>query len=333
MKRSRERILLAAAVAGTIAITTAGCSSAATSTHSAGKNMKIVVVSGPLSDPFFGAMKKGSEQAGKDLGVNVQYTAPADLNNLGPDLSRLEDAAIAAHPDAIVASEFLPDAQDGSLKRITAANIPMVFMNAGPNWQSLGAITYIGENPAAVGAQAGATFAKKGATKVLCVNHVPGNPTLEARCNGLEKAVNAAGGTTSVLNIPASQATDPTAVTNAISGALRSDPSINGVFTLGSSVAEDAVKALANANPSTIVGTTDLSMNVLQDVKQGKLAFAVDQQPYLQGYDAVLAAVQDVRFGLHPVGQVDTSPLMITKDNVDQTIKINHDNAGIRGAA
>jgi simple sugar transport system substrate-binding protein len=336
MNLNRRRALGLGA-AGLLAATMTGCNHGATADAGAAgatkKDIKVIVISGPLTDPFFSAMKKGTEDAGKDLGVRVEYTSPKDLSNLGPDMARLGDAALAAKPNAVVASEFLPDAQDKALKSIVDAGIPVTFMNSGPNWQTLGGLTFVGENPSTVGEQAGEKLASGGAKKVLCVNHVPGNPTLEARCNGLDKAIKAAGGDTKVLNIPADQSTNPTAVTTAISGALRSDSSIDAVFTLGSGVAENAVKAVDSAGSKAVIGTTDLSKNVLDQIKAGRIAFAGDQQPYLQGYYAVLASVQKIQYGLQPIGQIGTAPLFVTKDNVADVIKSNDTNNGIRGAA
>lgn len=332
--KTMRRVALAALPAVILISSLAGCSAGSPSTEEDSvSDVKVVVVSGPLSDPFFGAMKAGAEQAGKDLGVTVQYTAPTDLKNIGPDLARLTDAASAASPSAVVISEFIPDSQDPGIEKLVAADIPVVFMNAGPNWESLGGTTYIGEDPTVFGRQAGEKLAAAGAKRVLCVNHIPGNPTMDARCDGLESALSSTGGTASVLNIPADQSTNPTAITTAISGALRSDSSIDAVLTLGSGVAENAVKAVESADSSAIVGTGDLSKNVLDLIKSGELEFAIDQQPYLQGYYSVLAATQTVTLGLHPVGQVVTAPLFITKENVDETIVINDKNNGLRGAA
>lgn len=329
-----KRFALASMPAVILISALAGCSSGdSTPEEDSTSDVKIVVVSGPLSDPFFGAMKAGTEQAGKDLGVTVQYTAPADMKNLGPDLARLTDAASAASPSAVVISEFIPDAQDSGIEKLVAADIPVVFMNAGPNWESLGGTTYIGEDPTIFGYEAGVKLADAGATRVMCVNHVPGNPTMDSRCAGLESALTSSGGSASILNIPADQSTNPTAITTAISGALRSDPTIDAVLTLGSGVAENAVKAIESADSSAIIGTGDLSKNVLDMIKSGEIAFAIDQQPYLQGYYSVLAAAQTISLGLHPVGQVVTAPLFITKENVEQTIVINDKNNGIRGAS
>ncbi|MFI0450129.1 sugar ABC transporter substrate-binding protein [Actinomadura sp. 6N118] len=293
-------------------------------------------MSGPLTDPFFSALKKGAQQAAKDSGVTFQYDGPADTKNLGPDMARLEQAAVAKKPDALVVSSFIPDAQDAGIKQATVAGIPVVFVNAGSaGWKKLAGVTYVGEDATLVGQQAGERMAATGAKTGLCVNHVPGNPTLEARCTGFTQAMEKAGGKVIPLNIPFADATNPTTVTQAITGALRANSSIGGVFTLGSGIAENAVKAVGSLNASgkVTIGTTDLSANVLTAIKNGKLLFSVDQQPYLQGYYSVLIAAQKVRFGLAPVAPVTTAPLFITKDNVDQVMKINSTQGGIRGAS
>jgi len=56
-------------------------------------------------------------------------------------------------------------------------------------------------------------------------------------------------------------------------------------------------------------------------------------QPYLDGYYALLAAYQYAKYGMLPLGQISTGPLMITKDNVDQVLKINKQYPGVRGAS
>ncbi len=72
---------------------------------------------------------------------------------------------------------------------------------------------------------------------------------------------------------------------------------------------------------------------MLNDIKSNQLAFGIDQQPYLQGYNSVLALVQYLRYGLHPVGEVRTGPLLITSANVDQVLGVNKQYPGVRGAS
>ena len=332
MNRFRRSAAMAAA-ATLVAVTAAACSSGGDGgSKKAGDDLEITVVSGPLADPFFSAMKKGTEQAGKDLGVSVEWTAPKDLSNPGPDLARLGDAALAGKPDGVVVSDFFPDAQDPAIKKIAAAGIPMTFMNSGANAEKLGALNFIGEDPAVVGTQVGQRFLDAGKKNIICVNHVPGVPAVQQRCDALKAALEKGGVKFKQVNIPISQGTNPTALTNAVAGALHADPSIDGVFTLGSSGAESAARAIAKSNSKATLMTTDLSTNVLKLIQDGKIALASDQQPWLTGYYSVQILVHYIRTGMHPIGHVNTAPNWIDKNNVDEVLRMNKEQDGIRGA-
>lgn len=138
----------------------------------------------------------------------------------------------------------------------------------------------------------------------------------------------------SMLTIPLADGTNPTAVTQAIKGALQSDKAIDGIFTLGSAIALDALKAVDQVGRTgkVTIGTTDLSNADLEAVQQGKLMFVIDQQPYLQGFDSVEIAVQYIRYGVHPIGPVITGPLLITNANVAEVVEKNKAHRGIRRA-
>jgi simple sugar transport system substrate-binding protein len=334
--RPLRRIITATGAALLVLASTAACGGSGnggTAGPATGK-LKVTVVSGPLSDPFFGAMKAGTEQAAKDLGVDVTWTAAKDLSNVGPDYARLGDAAYEGHPDGVVLSYFMPPAQDPSLKKMLGDHIPVVFMNSGGDtWQDAGALNYVGEDPTTVGTEVGQRFIDAGKKDVICFNHAPGVPALQQRCDALKKVFTGAGLKFKEVDVPLTDAGNPTALGNALGGALRDDPSVDAVFTLGSSVAEVASQVIEKAGSNAELGTTDLSTNVLNLIEQGKIAFASDQQPYLTGYYSVQILAQYLRTGVHPIGAIDTAPNWITKDNVDQTIKINAANHGLRGAA
>jgi simple sugar transport system substrate-binding protein len=67
-------------------------------------------------------------------------------------------------------------------------------------------------------------------------------------------------------------------------GALQTDPSIDGVLTLNSQVADLAVSAASSAGSKAAIATFDLNTDVIDSIKAGKVLFAVDQQQYQQGY-------------------------------------------------
>ena len=80
---------------------------------------------------------------------------------------------------------------------------------------------------------------------------------------------------------------DDSAVTSAIQAKLGQDKAINWVITLGAAQALDTIKAIDAASSKAKVGTFDLNIDAAQAVKDGKLQFCIDQQPYLQGYLAI----------------------------------------------
>ena len=66
------------------------------------------------------------------------------------------------------------------------------------------------------------------------------------------------------------------------------------------------------------IGAVDLSTDILQDIKDGKAAFTIDQQQYLQGYLAVAFLVL-YNENLNTVGgghPVLTGPAFVTAENV-----------------
>jgi simple sugar transport system substrate-binding protein len=66
------------------------------------------------------------------------------------------------------------------------------------------------------------------------------------------------------------------------------------------------------------VGTMEVSKVALQQIKDGKLLFLINEQPYLDGYYGVLFAYHYAKFGLAPVGVVSTGPSVVDKVNVDK---------------
>lgn len=328
---STATLALAACTSGT-----PSTSPSAGSVHGAngiGNGLEVVVVAGPLADPFFGAVDKGAKAAADQLGASYEYTAPKDFSNGAADLAQLIDAAVTKKPDVLVVGDFIPPAEEPGIQKAVAAGITVVVFNSGAqSWQKLGAVGFVGENADASGRAAGAALAKAGVKKMVCVNHVPENPVLQVRCDGAISALKAAGGAGDTLTIPSSQSGDAQGVTQKIKGYLLSHPDVDGVFTLGAAIAADAENGVGESGKDVKIGTTDLSVQVLDDVKAGKLEFAIDQQGWLQTYQAVTIGITDRVLGMHPINGLETSPLVITKDNADKVLEVQS-KYGVRGAA
>ena len=63
-------------------------------------------------------------------------------------------------------------------------------------------------------------------------------------------------------------------------------------------------------------GTFDLSSEIAKAIKSGVIAFAIDQQPYLQGYLPVVILTNLVRYGVLPSGNINSGPGFVVKDNI-----------------
>lgn len=293
----------------------------------------VIGVLGPLSDPFFSTMKKGGDDAAAATGVTYEFTAPNGFDNLAEDLSRLIEVGIARQPDAMVIGNFIPDAESAGIKAAVDAGITVVVVNSGAdNWEELGAIAFVGQDERLAGVLAAEAMVDAGVEHGMCVNHVPGNPGPEARCAGFEETMVAAGFKATVFNLPYSDSGSPERIAQAITGMLRSNSDIGGVFTLGSGIAESAMQAVADGgfSDNVLVGTTDVSTNVLEAVKAGDMLFVLDQQSYVQGYYGVLIAAHKLQYGLQPIGTITTGPLLINADNVEAVLAAAA--LGVRGA-
>ncbi len=65
-------------------------------------------------------------------------------------------------------------------------------------------------------------------------------------------------------------------------------------------------------------GTFDLGAEIVAAIKDGRTLFAIDQQPYLQGYGAVQALVLNLRQGISPALPVTaTGPGFVDAKTVD----------------
>ncbi len=276
---------------------------------SGGYKYKIAVVThGGAGDAFWSIVKAGAEQAGKDMGDKVSYESSGDPNTQ----SQLIDAAINQKPDGLVVSMANPEGVRAAVKRAVAAGIPVITINAGEaQSKAYGALTHIGSDEGVAGQAVGSELKKDGVKNVICVIQEAGNVSLEQRCAGVKQTL---GGKITNLqvdnnNLPGAQ--------QIIQAKLQQDTSIDGVVTLGAQVASVAEKAIASANSKAKLATFDLNADVAKAVVAGKMLFAVDQQPYLQGYLAVVMLTQ-YKSNLNVLGggqPVLTGPTLVTKQN------------------
>jgi simple sugar transport system substrate-binding protein len=229
-------------------------------------------------DTFWDIVQSGAEQAAAKDNINFLYAHSDE----GQQQAQLVDSYISKKVDGLIVTLAKPDAMKAVVAKARKAGIPVITVNSGSEQsKAYGALTHIGQDETIAGEAVGDELDARGKKKALCVLHEQGNVGHEQRCAGAKKTFD---GTLQNLYVDGTNMPD---VQASIEAKLQTDRSIDAVVTLGAPFADAAVQARQSAGSKAEVDTFDLNAKVAQALQQGSLGFAVDQQPYLQGYQAV----------------------------------------------
>ncbi|MGW7255362.1 sugar ABC transporter substrate-binding protein [Streptomyces sp. NPDC054834] len=323
LSRSR-RLAPVVAVAAAAALTLAGCSSSSGgkkaeeggTNASAGKattpRMTVALVTHQApGDTFWDIVRKGAEAAAAKDNIKLVYSHDPNAGNQ----ASLVQNAIDQKVDGIAVTLAKPDAMKDVVSKATAAKIPVVGLNSGvSDWKKLGLMEFFGQDESVAGEALGKRLNQEGAKKAVCVVQEQGNVGLTQRCDGVKKTFS---GTTETLYV---NGTDMPSVQSTITAKLKQDSAIDYVVALGAPYALTAVQSVGEAGSKAKVATFDLNKDLTNAIKKGTIQFAVDQQPYLQGYLAVDSLWLYKNNGNYSGGgeqPVLTGPAFVDKSNVD----------------
>ena len=299
---------------GLAALALAAIALPAVAIPAAAEGERFVLVShAPDSDSWWNTIKNAIALAGEQMGVTVEYRNPptGDL----ADMARIIEQAAASNPDGIISTIADFDVLSGPLEDAVARGIPVITINSGTIEQSkqIGALLHVGQPEYDAGFGAGEKAKAAGVTSFLCVNHYITNPASVERCQGFADAIGVDLGN---QMIDAGQ--DPAEIQSKVAAYLQTNPDTNGILTLGPTSAHPTIAALNDNGKAGAIffGTFDLSSEIAAAVKGGTINFAIDQQPYLQGYLPVVILTNLARYGVVPGNSINSGPGFITKDNI-----------------
>ena len=267
-------------------------------------------------DSFWCTVEQGIKDAAAAMGVNVTILGPDEF-----DLEKtaaLIDQAVAAQPDGLAVTVTDPVLFKDPIERAINAGIPVVGYNAGagPEKDGIPYLTFIGMDEYQGGYQGGKRLIAAGATKGVCINHQVGHAGLDARCRGFQDAFEEAGLSAEVLAIT----NDPAESQTIIDDYYTANPDVDAFLTLGPNGANPfyAFLEAAGLGPGDVYhGTFDLSPEIEARLKDGTTLFAIDQQPYLQGFASVMWLALLNRYGITPPLPVTpTGPGFLTAEDL-----------------
>ncbi|GHB68246.1 MULTISPECIES: sugar ABC transporter substrate-binding protein [Streptomyces] len=327
LPRSR-RIVPAVAVAAAAALVLAGCSSdsggkkaeedsgdAAVGKADTPRMTIAMVTHAPPGDTFWDIIRKGAQAAAAKDNVKLIYS---NNENASTQASLVQNA-IDQKVDGIAVTLAKPDAMKDVIAKARKAGIPVVGLNSGMDqWKDQGLLEFFGQDELVAGEAFGEKLNETGAKNNVCVIQVQGHVGLEQRCAGVKKTFK---GKTTNLYV---NGTNMPSVKSTISAKLKQDTSIDTVVTLGAPFALTAVQSVSESGSKAKVATFDLNKEMVSAIKSGDVEFAVDQQPYLQGYlsvDSLWLYKTNGNFSGGGQEPVLTGPAFVDKSNVEAIAK------------
>ncbi len=299
--------LLSILAAGVIAVATYTAP-----TYAAGE--KFVLIShAPDSDSWWNTIKNAIKIAAEQMDVTVDYRNPGsgDL----ADMARIVEQTSASNPDGIIVTIADFDVLKGPITAAVDKGIPVITINSGSREQSesLGALLHVGQPEYDAGFGAGKKAKAAGAKSFLCVNHYITNPASVERCQGFTDALGIPLG-----NQMIDSGQDPAEIKNKVAAYLSANKGTDAILTLGPTSAHPTLAALDSNGMSGQIffATFDLSGEIAEGIKSDIIAFAIDQQPYLQGYLPVIILTNLVRYGVLQSGHINSGPGYVTKENI-----------------
>ncbi len=274
--------------------------------------MRIAMITHGDDGGFWSIVRQGAQDAAALYPeVTLDYQGSAGDAKLQSAMIR---AALNQGADGLAVSAPDIGAIGGALDDAEAAGVPIVTLNSGADLldEYPNVITHVGQSELLAGQGAGERLGNDGATKALCVLHEVNNIGLQERCRGAAEGLAKTGGLMETLQV--SGKADPRSTALEI-GAAMEVSSPDAVLTLDPDIAMAALREVSDRGAT--LATFDLSPDVLDAISAGAIEFAVDQQPYLQGYLPVVFLELAVR-NRNEVGAnnlVATGPSFVTKEN------------------
>jgi len=329
--RSTRKLVRALATAATLAVALAACSSQGGAQNQPsqgggggaadGKRYTIAMVTHEQAgDTFWDKIRAGAEDAAKAHGITLQYSN----NENGPEQATLVQNAIDSKVSGLAVTLSNADAVIPAVQKAAAAGIPVVAFNQGiDDYTEAGAKMYFGSDEQLAGQTVGQKLAADDPSgKTLCIIQAQGSVALETRCAGVKSSY------PNTENLQVNGADLPS-VQQTIQSKLAQDASITNIVTLGAPIALAAMQAQESAgNTRAKIATFDLNQEAAQAIKDGKILFSVDQQPYVQGYMAVDSLWLNLTNGNDIGGgkPVLTGPSLVDSTNIDQNLPYTANN-------
>ena len=278
----------------------------------------LLDMKGPGSgNPFWAAVQKGAEDAGKANNVKVLVMSPPAESDVQAQVAQIEDQ-IAKGVAGIALAPTDPTALASVVDKALKKGIPVVFVDTkGTN----AGVSFIGTNNE-VGAKMAADYICKGVAKgseVAILQGIITQSTGKARSDGAQAGLTACGRKVVAVQPGDWDTAKGQAATENI---LTAHPNIKGIFASNDNMAMGAIEALRSAKTlkNVMVVGFDGTPAASKAILAGELAASVAQAPVNMGKFGIESLIK-LKKGEKLDAVIDTGTVMVTKANAAQYSK------------
>jgi ribose transport system substrate-binding protein len=276
----------------------------------------IPVISKGFQHQFWQSVKAGSEQAAKDLNVDITFEGPETEAQVDKQMEMLQ-TAINKKPAAICFAAVDSKAAIPLLEKAKAANIPIIGFDSGVD-SDIPVTTASTDNIAAAAAAADhmATLIG-GSGKVAIISHDQTSRTGIDRVKGFTDQIKAKYPNITIVSTQygAGDALKSTDIAKAV---IQANPDLKGYFGANEGSMKgvmNGVKESGKEGKIVMIGY-DAGKQLKDEVKAGIVAGAISQDPVGIGYKCVDAAVKAMKGEKLPK-TIDTGFVWWDKTNMD----------------
>lgn len=309
-------------LAGVLAMTMAACSgnenpaaSSSGGSSDASDKIKVALVCKQLSDEHWALLKKGAEQAAKDLGVEADIVGPKAESEVQQQVEMIENE-LGSGVDALGIAPATPEAVTTAIEQADAKGVPVITVDTDlPDYANKKSFVGTGGEAAGkMGGEYAASLAGEGG-KAIILRGRAGDTTHDQREQGIIAGLEAGG--VEVLEIRDCMAEAERAM-NAMQDMIINYDQIDVVVTTCDTMAQGAQRAIEGAGEDIPVVGFDGTISVVELVQKGSVIKAtVAQAPYEMGYLAVETLVKLAK-GETVEERIDSGATLVTADNAEQ---------------
>lgn len=311
----------------------------------------ISIIGKDESSAFWKNVKKGAMQAAEDLNaelgytgsdkIKVTYNAPAETEDIDEQVNIL-DEELARYPDVVGIASIDEDACTVQFDLATENGIPIVALDSGNNYPGIQCTVKTDNQDAArTGAYKLADEMGRDG-KILLLVHDSKSETAKERAASFQKEIQENYPNSQVAEViycdklqerkkaiveeeqaelsdeERTAAVDAMTDEDVIAHYLEKYPEVKGIFGTNNVTTQLAVSALEQAEKSEelVVMGFDAGKDQIQDLRDGKIAGLVVQNPFAIGYASVIASARTVlQIGNEAV--VNVGYTWVTKENLE----------------